>query len=98
MNHPFILTDIDLECVHTLINICYGVDTAVPQDRLDMLHNLADMLGITVDLPFRIVEPPFEAGSRFDQKLICFNSIICKDAVIRQISVSLSHQASAITK
>ena len=56
--------DIDLECVHTLINICYGVDTAVPQDKLDMLHNLADMLGITVDLPFRIVEPPFEAGSR----------------------------------
>ena len=25
------LPDIDQECVQTLINICYGVDTAVPQ-------------------------------------------------------------------
>merc|ERR1719300_645701 len=56
------LPDIDQECVQTLINICYGVDTAVPQDKLDQLHILADMLGITVDLPFRISEPLFDSG------------------------------------
>ena len=53
----------DHEDVQTLLNILYGVDVAVPQDRLDQLHGLADMLGITVDLPFRIVEPPFASGS-----------------------------------
>jgi len=56
------LPDMDLECVQTLMNICYGVDTAVPQDKLDQLHILADMLGITVDLPFRISEPLFDSG------------------------------------
>lgn len=59
------LPDIERECVQTLLNICYGVDTAVPQEQLDPLHNLADMLGITVDLPFRIVEPPIDSGSSF---------------------------------
>ena len=29
------LPDIDQECVQILLNICYGVDTAVPQVRAD---------------------------------------------------------------
>ena len=32
------------------------MDVAIPQNKLDRLHSLADMLGITVDLPFRIIE------------------------------------------
>ena len=54
-----ILPDTDFRNLESLINILYGVDVAIPQNRLDQLHNLADMLGITVDLPFRIVEQSF---------------------------------------
>ena len=41
----------------------YGVDVAIPQNKLDELHRLADMLGITVDLPFRIVEQSFNEAA-----------------------------------
>lgn len=52
--------------METLINILYGVDVAVPQHKLDQLHSLADMLGITVDLPFRIIEQSFSGGGTAD--------------------------------
>ena len=57
--YEVILPDTDFKNLQSLIDILYGVDVAIPQNRLDQLHNLADMLGITVDLPFRIVEQSF---------------------------------------
>ena len=40
---------------------------AIPQNRLDQLHSLADMLGITVDLPFRIIEQSFNEAGGVDE-------------------------------
>ena len=65
--YEIVLPDTDHSNLETLINILYGVDVAIPQHKLDQVHGLADMLGITVDLPFRIIEQSFNENSRGDE-------------------------------
>ena len=70
MQYEVVLPDTDYTNLESLINILYGVDVAIPQNRLDQVHSLADMLGITVDLPFRIVEQSFNEVGGVDEQQV----------------------------
>eukprot|EP00094_Tigriopus_californicus_P000396 TCALIF_00385-PA protein Name:"Similar to Ovol2 Transcription factor Ovo-like 2 (Mus musculus)" AED:0.66 eAED:0.66 QI:0/0/0/0.33/1/1/3/0/499 len=50
-----ILPEIDCVELDIIISILYGVDSAVPEELVPKINQLADMLGISVDLPFRVV-------------------------------------------
>ena len=81
LQYEVILPDTDHGNLESLMNILYGVDVAIPQNKLDQLHTLADMLGITVDLPFRIVEQSFhETGNEHVSDLITMSVGGEKDA------------------
>lgn len=48
------LPDVPQKHMEAVISILYGVSVAVPSHLLDEINDLADMLGISVDLPFTV--------------------------------------------